>query len=203
MSKPGPFGLSPYHHFFMEYGQFLGAWMSFEVMIEVALMRLLRLDTREACAVFGSLTAGPKCHILGALLSTSPEGIAKYAIINDAVKCAERNGFAHAFISVNEEGDRFTLVRREIKGSLAVKPKVFSALTMQAHEHIFLGKFEEAMIAFGISEDDLIRHQREVESFAKPPQDPHSIRPRSATSSREAKRESRRQRRVRKIAEHK
>ncbi len=185
----------------MEYGKFLGAWSSFDVMVEVALMRQLRLTPREACTVFASIGFGAKFHILGALITSTDSGAKKYAIIQDAVKLAERNGFAHGFISVNPDGDQFTMVRREVKGALEVKPKVFTPLTMLRHEHLFLGKFEEAQTAFSISDEDLILYQREVESYAKPPQSPSSSRPQSATSFREAKKLSRRERRAQRKAQ--
>jgi hypothetical protein len=201
MPKQTISGLTTFQHFFLEYGPFLAAWNTFDIMIEVALMRLLRLTPKEACIVFASVGFGAKHNILGALLVQTEEGKRKYAIAQEAINLAERNGFAHGFISVSEDDERFTLVRREVKGSLQVKPKVFTPLAMQRHSHTFLAKFEEAQKAFEITDYDLIEYQREVESYAKPDQVPRSNRPRSATNFREANRESRRQRRLRKLAE--
>jgi hypothetical protein len=161
----------------------------------------LRLSAREACTVFASLGFGAKHNILGALLTPSEEGKQKYTIIQDAIKLAERNGFAHGFISVSDDHERFTLVRREVKGALEAKPKVFTPIGMQRHSHTFLGKFAEAQAAFNISDDDLIRYQREIESFAKLPQGPNSRPPQSATSFAEAKKLSRRARRAQKKAQ--
>jgi hypothetical protein len=193
-------GMRPWHHFFLEYGQFLAAWNSFDILIEVALMRQLRLTVREACVVFASVGFGAKHNILGALMTPTEEGQRKYKIVQEAIQLAERNSFAHGFISVDEARERFVLVRREVKGSLEVRPKDFSPLLMQKHAHLFFGKFEEAMQAFGITDHDLIKYQREVESFAKPPQAPNSSRLQSATSFAEAKKLSRRERRAQKKA---
>lgn len=200
MPKQTISGLTTFQHFFLEYGPFLAAWNSFDVLIEIALMRVLRLSPGEACTVFASVGFGAKHNILGALLASTEDGKQKYGIIQDAIKLAERNGFAHGFISVSENHEQFTLVRREVKGVLEVKPKVFTPLGMQRHSHTFLGKFAEAQEAFNISDDDLIRYQREIESFAKSLPNPNIRLPQSATNFAEAKQLSRRERRAQKKA---
>jgi hypothetical protein len=196
MSKPSPFGLQPFHHFFMEYGTFLGSWSSFEVLIEVALMRELRLSLDEACITFASVGSGARFNILYSLLSRRPQEAHKVAIISEAVDIAERNGFAHGFISVSPDGTNFTLVRRDIKKTLTVRPKTMTALQMQRHGHMFYGKFEEAQRAFGITDYDLIQYQRGVELLAKTPQAPSPAKALSAASFREAKRALKRERRA-------
>jgi hypothetical protein len=195
MSKPSPFGLSPFSHFFMEYGQFLGAWSSFEVLVEVALMRELRLTIEEACITFASIGSGARFNVLYSLLSQHGE-THKVAIISEAVDLAERNGFAHGFISVSEDSTEFTLVRRDVKRSLTVRPKKMTPLQMQRHAHIFYGKFEEAMKVFGITDTDLIEYQRGVELLAKIPQAHPPAKARSAVSFREERRALKRERRA-------
>jgi hypothetical protein len=180
----------------MEYGQFLGAWSSFEVLVEVALMRELRLSIEEACITFASVGSGARFNILYSLLSRRPEEAPKAAIISEAVDLAERNGFAHGFISVSEDSTQFTLVRRDVKKSLTVRPKAMTPLQMQRHAHIFYGKFEEAMNAFGITDADLIQYHRGVELLAKTPQAPPLAKARSAVSFREEKRALKRERRA-------
>jgi hypothetical protein len=200
MSEDTPFGITAYHSFFMQYGQFLGAWNSFDVLVEIALMRELRLTEKQACTVFASIGFGAKCHILGALLIDTEEGKRKYSLILQVVQLAERNSFVHGFISVSDDAKSFTLVRREVKGSLEIRPKIFTPLLMQKHLHIFGQKMEEAQSLFSITDADLIKYQREVESFAKASQAPDTPRPESATSFAEAKRLSRRERRTQKKA---
>jgi hypothetical protein len=68
MPKQTISGLTTFQHFFLEYGPFLAAWNSFDVLIEIALMRELRLTAKEACTVFASVGFGAKHNILGALL---------------------------------------------------------------------------------------------------------------------------------------
>jgi hypothetical protein len=92
------------------------------------------------------------------------------------------------------------MVRREIKGSHEVKPKIFTALLMQKHLHIFGTKMEEAQKEFSISDADLIAYQREVESFAKENPTHSAPRPPKATSFAEAKRLSRHERKARRKA---
>ncbi|MGB6490498.1 MAG: hypothetical protein WBF10_03480 [Methylovirgula sp.] len=201
MSKMPQPGLTAYHYFFLQYGQFLAVWNSFDVLVEIAIMRALRLSVEESCILSGALGFGAKSNVLLALLNRSPEEKQKVQLITEAIQVAERNGFAHGFISVSADSETFTLVRREVKGSLEVKPKAFSALQMQKHLFVFMGKFAQAQQAFSISDDDLIKYQREVESFAKAHPTPKSSSPRPATSFREAKRESRRGRKARRKAE--
>ena len=196
MSKASPFGLQPFNHFFMEYGTFLGAWSSFEVLVEVALMRELRLSVEEACITFASVGSGARFNILYSLLSRRPEEAQKATIISEAVDLAERNGFAHGFLSVSEDGEEFTLVRRDVKKTLTVRPKNMTPLQMQRHAHVFYGKFEEAQKAFGITDADLIQYQRGVERLARIPQVPQPAKVRSAGSFREEKRALKRERRV-------
>jgi hypothetical protein len=179
----------------MEYGQFLGAWSSFEVLVEIALMRELRLTIEEACITFASIGSGARFNILYSLLSQRGQ-THKVAIISEAVELAERNGFAHGFISVSEDSTEFTLVRRDIKKSLTVRPKKMTPLQMQRHAHIFYVKFEEAMKIFGITDANLIEYQRGVELLVKIPQVPAPAKIRSAGSFREEKRALKRERRA-------
>ena len=201
MSKAPQLGLTAYNHFFLQYGQFLAVWNSFDVLVEIAIMQVLRLSVEESCILSASLGFGAKSNVLLTLLNRTPAGKQKAQLISEAIQLAERNGFAHGFISVSADSETFTLVRREVKGSLEVKPRALSALQMQRHLYIVMGKFAEAQTAFSISDDDLIKYQREVESFAKAPPIPKSSSPRSATNFREAKRESRRERKARRKAE--
>ena len=203
MSDESIFGITPYHHFFLQYGQFLAAWNSFDVMIEIALMRKLRLTPKEACIVFASVGFGAKSNILGALLTQTEEGRGNYALITGAIQIAERNGFAHGFISVSDDGRHFTMVRRDVKGTLEVRPKALTSLSMQKHLHVFATKFQEAQDAFAISDHDLIVYQREVESFAKAPQAPGRLHPGAKTSSPASTKLSRKRYRARTIASRK
>lgn len=193
-------GLMPYHSFFLQYGQFLGAWSTFDLLVEVAIMRELRLSVEESCIVVSSLQFGAKTHILTSLLNRTEEGKAKSAIITEAIRFAERNGFAHGFISTSEDQQRYTFVRREVKGALNVKLKTFTPLQMQKHLYVFCDKVSKAQEALSINSDELIRYQQEVESYAKAPQVPSSDRPRSETNSLEATREPRRGRKAQRQA---
>lgn len=167
MSDDPKEGLTAYHHFFLSYGQFLALWSSFDIALEIALMRLLRLTVKEACTVFASVGFGAKSNIIQSLVIGLPDGPDKCKKIREAIECAERNSFAHGFVSVDEAGNIFTLTSRSVKVSLEVKPKQFSAIDMQRHMYVFGEKFDAVISAFGISEQDLIIYQREVESYGK------------------------------------
>ena len=196
MSDIYPTSLSPFNHFFMEYGKLLGAWGAFEVVIEVALMRELRLTPEEACITFASVGSGARFNILYALFNRRPSDKSKISLITEAVELAERNGLVHGFISANHSSDVFTFVRRDVKRELIVKPKIMTALQAQRHLHIFSNKVQEVQDRLAISDEDLIRYQRFVESLAKIPQAPPPAKVRPAVSFREAKQALRRERRA-------
>jgi hypothetical protein len=193
-------GLRPYHHFFLEYGQFFAAFNNFEVAIEIALMRLLRLSVRETSTVFASVGFAAKQNILGALLSDTPDGASKYRLITDAISLAERNGFAHGMVCMSEDEKLFTIIRREVKGSHKVTPKGYYPLQMQRHLHVFVNKTSEVQDALGISDDDLIRYQREIESLAKAPEARSAPRPPKATSFSSSTKQLRRERKAQRKA---
>jgi len=65
--------VSAYGEFFIQYGQFLAAWNSFEVLVEVAIMRELRLTVQESRILNGALGFGAKSGILRALLVRTDE----------------------------------------------------------------------------------------------------------------------------------
>lgn len=201
MTDDTPFGITAYHSFFMQYGQFLAAWNSFEVLIEIALKRELKMDTKTTCIVFSSIGFAAKSHILGALLNQAGGGSAKYKLIQAAITHAERNGFAHGFISVSPNSKLFTMVRREVKGQLSVKPKEFTSLTMQKHLYVFGNMMVEAQDAFNITDNDLIKYQREVELLAKAPPAQGSPHPAIKTNSPAPSKSLRKQYRARILAE--
>lgn len=188
--------VSAYGEFFIQYGQFLAAWNSFEVLVEVAIMRELRLTVQESRILNGALGFGAKSGILRALLVRTDEGKAKSAVITSATTLAERNSFAHGFISLSSDKKSFTLVRREVKGLLDVRSKKFTSLTMQKHCFQFVAECVKAQTMFGVTDSDLIRYQREVESLEQARQVQRSNHQRSATSSGLTKRERRRAQRA-------
>jgi hypothetical protein len=192
---------TPFSQFFMEFGQLLGAWNSFEVMVEVVIMRELRLSVEESCIVCGGLSFSSKVYIAHSLLNRTGDGKKKSSAIHSAHTIAERNGFAHGIISVNEEGNLFTVVRRDVQMKFSVRVKPLKSTDMQKHGRTFLEKFDEAMRVCGVTEHDLISHQREVESYAQAPQSqekPHRVSP---TNFRSAKQELRHKLRAQRKAE--
>jgi hypothetical protein len=193
--------LTPFSHFFMEFGQLLGAWNTFEAMVEVVIMRELRLSVEETCIVCGGLNFSSKVGIAHSLLNRTAEGKQKSSAINSAHTLAERNGFAHGIISVNEESNLFTVVRRDVKAKLSVHTKPLKSTDMQKHGHSFYAKFEEAMQICGITDHDLIVYQREIESFAQAPQSPVKPHRESPPSFRSAKQERRHKLRAQRKAE--
>lgn len=193
--------LTPFNNFFLQYGTFLAAWNSFEVLVEIVIMRELRLTVEESCIVNAGLGFGAKVAIAESLLNRTASGNTGAAVLAAAHAISERNGFAHSFISVNDAGTIFTQVRREVRTSLTVKPKAFTTLAMQKHANEFYAKFEEAQTYFGITDEMLIKYQREIESFAKAPATPATRRRESPTNFRSAKQQRRHEQRAQRRAQ--
>jgi hypothetical protein len=183
--------LTPFHHFFMEYGQLLGAWNTFELFIELIVKRELRLTHEETTIVCASLGFAAKVSIAKSLLNRTDAGSNTAAAIGAAHNIAERNGFAHGFISIDESEGVFTSVRRDVKDKLIVRTKPMKSTDMQKHGHAFYAEFNKAMNLAGITDADLIAYQRDIESLATVPQAQASPRPVSPPSFRSAKQERR------------
>ena len=98
--------------FFGEYGVFLCVWSGFELIIEIILMRELRLDPQEASIVCGGLSAGPKVQILTSLLTRSEAGSGGASLIREAQALADRNSFAHGFLYGENEKIDFSRFKR-------------------------------------------------------------------------------------------
>jgi hypothetical protein len=189
--------LSPFNHFLLHYGRFLSSWHSFEILIEVLIMRELRLTVEKTCIVTAGLGFGAKVAIANALLArkNDAEGV---RLISQVQQAAERNSFAHSFLSIDSAHENFTQVRREVKKSLSVRLKKFSPRDMQAHTNAFFAKYAEAQKHLGITDAAMVRYQQKVESFAPVPKVPEAPPLESPTSYRSSKRKYRAERRAQK-----
>jgi hypothetical protein len=153
--------------FFGRYGAFLQLWQTYELFLEVMIMRTLRLSAIETSILCGSLNFASKNNILLALLnlkSTNPAGI---AALRTAQAAAERNGFVHSFMTHAAHINRMHLVRRDVNaGKYKVVIKHVSKTSMQTHGDNFSIAFSKAAEANGIKESDLDAYVLEIESHA-------------------------------------
>src|ERR1700730_2277095 len=98
------------------YGLFLSSWSMFETLMEVLIMRQLGLQPRETSIICAPLGPGAKRNLLVSLLNREPD---KYkqaiGLINEAIKIAQRNSFAHGFFRVDLDAATFLLLTRDVK----------------------------------------------------------------------------------------
>jgi hypothetical protein len=153
--------------FFSLYGSFLQLWQSFELVIEIAIMRQLNLSIRHASIVLNSLNFSAKSSILLALLKEDAERIrSQFWQFQKAQTQAERNDFAHSFLTHWDEG-QMQLVRRNVRnGNYSVGLRDVSATTMHDHGHQFAEALRTAHEALGITEVDVDQYVTEIESHA-------------------------------------
>ena len=152
-----------YTEFFSSYGGFLAGWAFFDLMIEMLIKRELNLPTRETSIICAGVGFGAKISILLALLARDPKTFEGIKLLRATQQAAERNNFAHGFLSMTQPGD-MRLVRREVKnGKYTVRSK---PLKIGSHMAGFLKAFEAATKYFKITDDQIDAYSRELESDA-------------------------------------
>ena len=113
--------------FLFEYGNFLVFWSTFEVVVEVVIMRQLGTDAERTSIVCGGLGIGAKMAILCSLLNRTPGNEKGVALFKEAQTLAERNSFAHGFFLVERATGKFELIKREVKDTYRARVKNFDA----------------------------------------------------------------------------
>jgi hypothetical protein len=150
--------------FFGRYGSFLQLWQTYELMLEVMIMRTLRLSEVETSIVCGSLTYAAKSNILLALLNLNQANSAAVTAIRAAQAAAERNDFVHSFITHAGSFGLMRLVRREVKnGKYKVDSREVGKVSMQNHGDNFARAFQKACAVVSISDDDVDAYTRAIE----------------------------------------
>ncbi len=130
-------------------------------------MRQLNLSARHASIVLNSLNFPAKSSILLALLKEDSEKN-KVAIsaVTEAQTQAKRNDFAHSFLTNSDDG-LMRLIRRNVRnGNYSVGLRDVSATSMNDHGYQFSEALRLAHEALGITEADVDRYAREIESHA-------------------------------------
>jgi hypothetical protein len=131
-------------------------------------MRQLDLSARHASIVLNSLNFSAKSSILLALLKEDSEKN-KVAIsaVTEAQTQAKRNDFAHSFFLTNSDDGLMRLIRRNVRnGNYSVGLRDVSATSMNDHGYQFSEALRLAHEALGITEADVNRYAREIESHA-------------------------------------
>ena len=154
--------------FLLYFGDFLTVWSTFDMILEVIIMRELNISAEKTSILCAGLGFGSKASIACSLLNTRPssETARTVALIREAQTIGERNSFAHGFFLVNESTAKFQLIRREIRDFYSARIKELDCATMQKHSADFIPKFREIEQHALISEKDLADYAKEIEAHA-------------------------------------
>jgi hypothetical protein len=148
---------------FSVYGFFLSLWSTFDLLVEILIMRELKIGLQENSIVCGGLMFGPKISILYSLLSRHEEvdqvGI---SLLRTCQETANRNSFAHGFFFDNQNRDQLSLIRREVKYEYFVSSKEIGLKQMARHVLKFLELFRDVAIHFKVSIADLHEYSKSI-----------------------------------------
>jgi hypothetical protein len=145
------------------HSEFLQLYSSFEIAIEVAIKRLLRLSNDEASVVCGALGAGAKINLLKSLISIQTAPTIKIEAVTKAQTLASRNSWAHGIMLGSLSGaDRFYLFYREAKEKFQVKGKRFTAKSMGEYASEFGEAYDSALMDLGLTNEDVHDYTRSI-----------------------------------------
>lgn len=152
--------------FLAHYGNFIAIWSAFELMLEILIMRELRLDNAEASIVCAGRPVSVKMDILEALLLRDPDNKTKVQKIAHLRNIGERNSFLHGFFRVNRAEGIMLLIRRELKHGYRAYKKERNYEQMEEH----LGKFHHALLdaqsAFDVWDKHFDAYTEPIEELA-------------------------------------
>jgi hypothetical protein len=162
-----PLNAQRMREFFGLYGSFLQLWQTFELVIEISIMRQLNLSARHASMVLNSLNFAAKSNILAALLKEDAlKNQDAISALSTAQTQAERNDFIHSFLTTSDVG-LMRLVRRNIRnGNYSASLRDVDATMMGNHGLQFPQALERAMDALAVTGADIDQYAKEIESHA-------------------------------------
>ncbi len=152
--------------FLQHYGDFFAFWSTFDLIIEIMIMRKLGIDEEETCIVCAGLGFGMKVAILKSLMNRHPDSAAHVADIEKAQNLAARNSFAHGFFMLNRSTAEFKLIRRAVKDHYTATTKHYNDATMEKHTKDFIAHVNEMMKTFLITEDEIEDYIKRIEAYA-------------------------------------
>lgn len=169
--------------FLAHYGNFLAIWSSFELMLEMLIIRQLRLTKDEASIVCAGRALDVKLNILKTLLHRDANNAPGIKLLAEARTIAERNSFLHGFFRVNKPTGAMMLVRREVKTGHRVFQKTFNAAMMLKHAENFRTGYLAAAHWFDVTDEHMDSYGARLEVLALAQEDEEAPRPRSSRSS--------------------
>jgi hypothetical protein len=97
------------------FGNFLAKWSTYEIVVEILIMRELDITPEQASIVCTGRAVDVKLNMLQALMGERAKGHAGLSALLNARREAKRNLFVHGFFRVNRERGDLFLVSREIR----------------------------------------------------------------------------------------
>jgi hypothetical protein len=152
-------------------GNFLALWATFEVILEMLIMRELRLTQEEASIVCAGKAVDAKMTLLEALLNRDKKKAAGIAVLRAARTVAERNNFAHGFFRVDHATGDLYLINRSAKNQYSATTKHLTHDTVDAHLDKFTQRFVEVKGHFGITDEEIDTYTQPIFTLAQAPKD--------------------------------
>jgi hypothetical protein len=151
--------------FFALYGSFLQLWQTFELVIEIAIMKQLNLSALHASIVLCSLGFQAKSNILVSLLKEDTrKNLEALSAIGNAQTQAGRNAFTHSFLTRSEAGGQLRLINRDVKNGYSAKLKEVDVSLMHTHGDGFASAFRRAQDALGVTDAEVDEYIKAIES---------------------------------------
>jgi hypothetical protein len=148
------------------YGNFLATWSTYEIVVEILIMRELGIKPEQASIVCAGRAVDVKLNMLQALMGERAKGHAGLTALIKAREEAERNTFAHGFFRTNREHGDLFLISREVKRGYKAWSKHLNYETMDHHLGKFLDLYLEAKRLFGVKDDDIEAYTQPIEALA-------------------------------------
>jgi hypothetical protein len=148
--------------FFSQYGSMLGIWSYYDTLVEILIMRELKLTPQQTSIVCGGLSSGPKLHILCSLLALKTENEALIGSLKHLQEIAERNSFAHGFVDYDKATGMFSLISRKVSFRHKVKTKSLDLSAFHSHIDQFKTKLNELLLEQNISMDQIAEYQKTI-----------------------------------------
>ena len=154
--KKGPLSreeIGDFHSLAALYGSFMILWATFELLIEIAIMRELNLSPRDTSITVGGLGFGAKVEIFFSLMAKSETNSNKSKKVREFQNIAKRNALVHSFPVL--QGRDYVLIRREVKGNLIIKRTRYNERQLYQHVSSLSDKLVEVQNELKITDDDI------------------------------------------------
>ena len=142
------------------YGTFMVSWSVLESVLEVAIMKQLKISELQAAIVTSSLGFRARSTILSSLLNLHGDEYSEAVkVLNKITQNAKRNTFVHGHIFVGEQ-EKLTFVKADVNQKYRAKRVTLTAVELYLHVLEINSSVAVLQKLLAISDDEL-------NSFAK------------------------------------